>query len=302
MKYEAHDLILYDNIDEACQDIMGLEVTREITHTQLHHTYVPDYGDVKRLKGPFEFLNKVHDIHLWQMNNRGFFAGADQVTILPNGWIVIGRPDAKDHERVRTFNKKPAGIKGHNDGGICVEILGNFNWLADTMTPVQRKSVLKLFATLHTKFNLPLNYETCVFHNWFSGKSCPGTGFMGYGNTKSAALHIYKEIEDMQCEINEPWKAEGLEALSEKGIINDLEGWRAKLDDQSPNWMVFAIVERGIQYVLDEVKSQATVNVDPVNIKIEKEDIEDFVKEIIEGMKPKKSTRKKVEPKKEDEE
>ena len=41
----------------------------------------------------------------------------------------------------RSLNTIPAGIKGANTYGVCIENIGNFDKGKDTMTPAQRNSI-----------------------------------------------------------------------------------------------------------------------------------------------------------------
>jgi hypothetical protein len=92
----------------------------------------------------------------------------------------------------------PAGIKGANLNGICVEHVGNFDIGKALMAPEHRHTILAVNARLCDKFGLEVNTRTVVYHHWYdlntgkrvkegtgTTKSCPGTNFFG-GNTKEA--------------------------------------------------------------------------------------------------------------------
>ena len=126
----------------------------------------------------------------FHVNTRGMSDIAQHFTIFPNGKIVTGR----------SLNSNPAGISGWNTGAICVEIYGNFDKGQDTMTVEQKKAVIMLYGELCKKFNLIPSTNTIRCHAWFtssgtylgnyiagkSRKTCPGTNFMGIGNSKYA--------------------------------------------------------------------------------------------------------------------
>ena len=127
----------------------------------------------------------------------GFAGIAQQLTTFPDGKIAVGR----------SFETIPAGIKGANQYGVCIEHLGNFDAGADVMTPEHRDVIVKLNAALCLKFSLEIDTNGIVYHHWWdivtglrcatageagqrtnsSGnvKSCPGTNFFG-GNTIQA--------------------------------------------------------------------------------------------------------------------
>ena len=154
---------------------------RKIKLIQQHHTYIPAY---KHFKGNnhFELCESMERSHL----ERGFAEIGQHFTTFPDGKIMI----------CRDLDKIPAGIKGANSFGICIENLGNFNEGGDTMNPAQRATIISLTKALLSKFNLSANDQSVVYHHWYdltlgkritkegtgSTKSCPGTAFFG-GNT-----------------------------------------------------------------------------------------------------------------------
>jgi SH3-like domain-containing protein len=97
----------------------------------------------------------------------------------------------------RSIDTVPAGIKGANRNGICVENVGNFDGL-DSMTPQHRDCIIQVFALLCKRFNLSPDSNSCVYHHWYDlntgvrtngtgiTKTCPGTMFFS-GNTVAAA-------------------------------------------------------------------------------------------------------------------
>lgn len=150
---------------------MDLKVTRKITHFQNHHTWLPDY------KNKNSYLEQVVSMERYHIETNGWSAIAQHITTTPAGTIIVGG---------RSFNTDPAGISGHNSGGICCESIGNFDIGADNMTEEQKKTIIFVNAIVCFKFSLPVNTISNVYHHWFAAKTCPGTNYFG-GNTKDTA-------------------------------------------------------------------------------------------------------------------
>ncbi|SDG74221.1 hypothetical protein SAMN04489735_100266 [Aneurinibacillus thermoaerophilus] len=190
--------------------LMDLKVSRKITHIQEHHTYRPNYGDCKKHSN-LELVENISKYH----KKLGWSCIGQHITTFPDGKIVIGE---------RSFDDDPAGIKGHNAGGICIENLGFFDKGQDVMTEEHKKTIIFVTAALHFKFNLPVNTNTCVYHAWFANKTCPGTNFFG-GNTKSdAQKYFYPLVEKQIAEfkgaktISKPASAPATKKESKKGV------------------------------------------------------------------------------------
>jgi len=125
----------------------------------------------------------------WNERNleRGFSEIAQNLTTFPDGTVAV----------CRSIDTVPAGIKGANRKGICVENVGNFDGL-DSMTPQHRDCIIQIFALLCKRFNLSPDSNSCVYHYWYdlntgvrtngtgTTKTCPGTAFFS-GNTVAAA-------------------------------------------------------------------------------------------------------------------
>lgn len=173
--------------------------TRKITRLQVHHMGLPDYSTWnntdKRVYGDNRELGRTMALDSYGKTTWGSSDGyghyiAQHFNIFPNGKVTIGR----------NLNSTPIGIKGWNANAICIEIYGNFDIGQDTMTEEQKKAVIFVFALLAKKFNLPINSTYIRPHAWFtsggtclwdyysnkSRKTCPGTNFMGFGNTRKA--------------------------------------------------------------------------------------------------------------------
>jgi hypothetical protein len=173
--------------------------TRKITRLQVHHMALPDYSTWnntdKRVYGDNRELGRtlaldVYGKQTWHSSDGYGHYIAQHFSIFPNGKITTGRH----------LNSTPIGIAGWNTNAICIEIYGNFDKGQDIMTKEQRKAVIFVYALLAKKFNIPISSNYIRPHAWFtsggtclwdyypgkSRKTCPGTNFMGFGNTKKA--------------------------------------------------------------------------------------------------------------------
>ncbi|OPA77480.1 hypothetical protein BVG16_13575 [Paenibacillus selenitireducens] len=167
--------------------LMKQSFKRKVVLIQNHHTWSPDYKDFNG-SNHFQRLDSMKSFHI---NDRGFSDIAQNLTTFPDGMIAVCRP----------FDVAPAGIKGANSNGICIEHFGNFDIGGDKMTDEHRKTILFLNAVLCKKFKLSISTESVVYHHWWStdgdkvfnlktgeklkgspSKTCPGTAFFG-GNT-----------------------------------------------------------------------------------------------------------------------
>lgn len=177
------------------------QVNRIINVIQNHHTYSPSY---KHFNGTnhFERLAAMRDYHV---SENGWKDIAQNFTTFPDGTIGTGR-----HIQVI-----PAGIKGKNAHGICIEHLGNFDAGNDSMTSAQKETIILINAALCKKFGLKPSIDTIVYHHWFdlvtgelvgggiNTKSCPGTDFFGGNTIDDAKQNFIPLIEDKLREIPE---------------------------------------------------------------------------------------------------
>jgi hypothetical protein len=156
-------------------------VTRKITLIQQHHTYIPSYKHFTN-DNHFALCKSMEASH----QQRGFTEIAQNFTTFPDGTIMV----------CRDINIVPAGIKGANGNGICIENVGNFDKASDVMTEAQKNCIITVAKALLLRFKLVANDQTVVYHHWYdltlgkrivkegtgATKSCPGTNFFG-GNT-----------------------------------------------------------------------------------------------------------------------
>ena len=162
------------------------------TGLQVHHTWLPDYSCFYKADGKHEDeLTRQYNTQQYHKKTNGWGDIAQHFTIFPNGAIVTGR---------KLSNTTAIGIKGWNSNKICIEIYGNFDKGKDVMTKEQKDAVITVYGELCKKFKITPSISTIRCHAWFtaggtylgdynkskSAKTCPGTNFMGFGNSKEA--------------------------------------------------------------------------------------------------------------------
>lgn len=182
---------------------------------QIHHTWSPSYKNFYKPNGTHEDeLARQNSMKTYHVKTNGWADIAQHFTIFPNGAIVTGR---------KLSNTTPVGIKGWNANKICIEIYGNFDKGGDVMTEEQKQAVITVYSELCKKFNITPSVNTIRCHAWFtaggthlgdynkskSAKTCPGTNFMGFGNTKSAIQNnfiplIKQYINNGTTEVSKP--------------------------------------------------------------------------------------------------
>jgi hypothetical protein len=156
-------------------------VNRKILLIQQHHTYIPAYKDFDG-SNHFKLCQSMEKSHL----ERGFNEIGQNFTTFPDGTTMV----------CRNMNIIPAGIKGANVNGICIEHVGNFDKGKDVFSQPHNKTVIEITRSLLALFKLHASENTVVYHHWYdlntakritkegtgTTKSCPGTAFFG-GNT-----------------------------------------------------------------------------------------------------------------------
>ena len=181
MRQQQGKFILCD-VPEFASWLDTSSFSRVIHLVQCHHTYIPSYTNFHQTNH-FDLLAAMERAHL----ERGFSEIAQNLTTFPDGSVAV----------CRSIDTIPAGIKGANRNGICVENVGNFDGV-DAMTPQHRDCIISVFAMLCKRFNLSPDSNSCVYHHWYdlntglrtngtgTTKTCPGTQFFS-GNTVAAA-------------------------------------------------------------------------------------------------------------------
>lgn len=190
MKETKDQFILMDRAEFA-KWLNEQNIKREVVRIQNHHTWKPRYENFDG-SNHFKLLKGMKRSHL----KRGFSDIAQNITTFPDGTIAICRP----------LSKIPAGIKGANTGGICIEHIGNFDKGGDKMSAKHKTTILKMNALLLQKFKLKANDTSLVYHHWYdlntgkrkngegSTKSCPGTNFFGGNTVKDAKENFIPKI------------------------------------------------------------------------------------------------------------
>jgi hypothetical protein len=169
--------------DEFAGWLAGQSVSRVIELVQVHHTWRPSYAGFAG-GNHFALLEGMERAHL----ERGFAEIAQNLTLFPDGLVAV----------CRSLDRMPAGIKGANARGVCLEIIGDFDGGRDAMAQAQRDGVVGMVALLCGKFGLMPSTDAIVYHHWYDlqtgerhdgagvTKTCPGTAFFG-GNSVAAA-------------------------------------------------------------------------------------------------------------------
>ena len=138
MRTQDGKFILFDVVGFAAW-LDGSSFGRVIRLIQDHNTWKPSYANFHQTNH-FELLRGMEAAHI----ERGFSEIAQNLTTFPDGTVAV----------CRSFDTIPAGIKGANKNGICIENLGNFDAGQDVMTPEHRDCILKVNSFLCKKFNL----------------------------------------------------------------------------------------------------------------------------------------------------
>ena len=224
-------------IDEFKKYMESLAVTRKISRIQLHHTYSPSYTHFKG-DNHISLQNGMRNYHV---HNNGWSDIAQQFTIFPDGVIMTGRD----------MNVSPAGIKGANSNGICIECLGNFDKGGDVMTEAQKNAIVGVVKVLLDRFGLNA-YDNVTYHAWWtsggreigdyvkgeSAKTCPGTNFFGGNGFTAYTKNLMPLIENYGKEVvvEEPLKPvetinDIVWELMNAGIVTDGQLWMTKCEE-----------------------------------------------------------------------
>ena len=205
------------------------------TGLQVHHTWMPDYSCFYKANGKHEDeLTRQYNTQQYHKKTNGWGDIAQHFTIFPNGAIVTGR---------KLSNTTAIGIKGWNSNKICIEIYGNFDKGKDIMTKEQKEAVITVYGELCKKFKITPSISTIRCHAWFtaggtylgdynkskSAKTCPGTNFMGFGNSKAAIRDnfiplIKNYISGKTTTVKDPVACGVYRIKSPDGVLNIRKG------------------------------------------------------------------------------
>ena len=199
---------LLENGKDVKEWLSKQKVTRKITRLQVHNTFLPDYTtwektDKKVFSEPH--FGRAQSLDDYGKKTWGYSDGhghytAQNFTVFPDGKIIVSR----------NLNSKPIGIKGWNDGALCIEIYGNFDKGKDIMNTSQKKAVIYLYGELCKRFKIPVDTAHVRPHCWFtaggsylgeynssrSAKTCPGTNFWGVGCSPSGFNKFLADIKE----------------------------------------------------------------------------------------------------------
>ena len=171
------------NKNEIASYLAKQNVTRKITRLQVHHMDLPNYStwektDKKVFSEPhFGRTQSLNDYgrKTWgsgASDGHGHYI-AQHFNVFPDGKITTGRH----------LNSKPIGIRGWNDGAICIEIYGCFNKGKDVMTKAQKEAVIYLYGELCKRFKIPVDTAHIRPHCHFTAS---GTYLGKYNPSRSA--------------------------------------------------------------------------------------------------------------------
>ena len=199
---------LLENEKDVKEWLSKQKVTRKITRLQVHNTFLPDYTtwektDKKVFSEPH--FGRAQSLDDYGKKTWGYSDGhghytAQNFTVFPDGKIIVSR----------NLNSKPIGIKGWNDGALCIEIYGNFDKGKDIMNTSQKKAVIYLYGELCKRFKIPVDTAHIRPHCHFtasgtylgkydpnrSAKTCPGTNFWGVGCSPSGFNKFLADIKE----------------------------------------------------------------------------------------------------------
>ncbi|GGK33353.1 hypothetical protein GCM10010965_27780 [Caldalkalibacillus thermarum] len=144
------------SIQEFKRYLRGVQVRRHIDHIQIHHTWRPRKSD-------YQGERTIRAMYHYHTQTRGWRDIAQHFTVSPDGCIWDGR----------SLEMDPAGIAGHNQGGLMFEMIGNFDRGEERLEGAQLHAVAHAVAACLERFGL--TYDQIVFHREHAAKTCPGT-------------------------------------------------------------------------------------------------------------------------------
>jgi len=256
MREQEGKFILFD-VAEFAAFLNTLPTSRKVLLVQNHHTFIPSYSDFNG-GNHFARLAAMETAHL----QRGFDEIAQNLTTFPDGTVAVCRP----------FDIAPAGIKGANSNGLCIENLGNFDAGHDVMAGPQRDCIIRVNALLCRKFKLTPDSSSIVFHHWYdlttgqrtngtgTTKTCPGTAFFGGNSVSSAEANFIPLIIRELASLPQAGAPADPVALLSAEVIADSLNVRSEPD---PSSAILAALARGANVQVFE-KRNGWDRIDPI--------------------------------------
>lgn len=204
--------------------IQSVSVKRRITHIQIHHTWKPRKSD---------YRGEATIASMWRYHTqtRGWQDIGQHFTVAPDGLIWDGR----------SLESEPAGISGHNEGGIMFEMIGNFDKGEDRLEGKQLDAIVAAIRMLMNKFNLSFN--DVVFHREHAPKSCPGTGITKEWFLNELRNREINELSPNSYQESESWKRTAIDWLYKEGFLSS-EDWKENIEKGLPLWAEALVLKR----------------------------------------------------------
>ncbi|WP_102347298.1 peptidoglycan recognition protein family protein [Bacillus sp. Marseille-P3661] len=215
-------------INEFQSFIRTVTVKRRISHIQIHHTWKPRKSDYKG-------ESTIAAMWRYHTQERGWNDIGQHFSVAPDGLIWDGR----------SLEHNPAGISGHNTGGIMFEMIGNFDKGEEVLEGKQLDAIVIAIRVLLDKFKL--GFDDIVFHREHATKSCPGTGITKawfLDQVKNRKVTAVKGITSPTPYTEAPeWKQNAIDCLFEEGLLTS-ENWKETLEKGLPLWAEATVLYR----------------------------------------------------------
>ena len=258
MSATAYGFTRFDSLGEF-KSWLAKQPKYKYTGLQVHHTGSPAYKHFYKADGSHESeLTRQYNMRQFHINTNGWSDIAQHFTVFPNGKIVTGRSLSKT---------TAVGITGWNTNKICIEIYGNFDKGQDVMNAQQKEAVIALYGELCKHFGITPSTSTIRPHAWFtsggtnlgtyvagkSRKTCPGTNFMGFGNTKDAFVNGF-------IPLIENYIANGTTNAPTNGSTSGAGVYKVTVDELTiragagTSYAKKGVVKKGEAYTITEVK------------------------------------------------
>ncbi|HHY72425.1 MAG TPA: N-acetylmuramoyl-L-alanine amidase [Bacillus bacterium] len=204
--------------------IQSVSVKRKITHIQIHHTWKPrksDYNGETTIAGMWRYHKETRG---WQDIGQHF-------SVAPDGLIWDGR----------SLELDPAGIAGHNSGGIMFEMIGNFDQGEEKLEGQQLDAIVVAIRALMEKFKLSLS--SIVFHREHSPKTCPGTSITKEWLVNEVKNRKIQEVATNSYENTAQWKKVAIDWLYKEGLLSSDE-WKEQVEKGLPLWAESLVLKK----------------------------------------------------------